>query len=132
MLIPLQANAGPEKVDLKTTTIEDVEHMMASVSPAWSSSRWGPCARRRTSRRVYGVDLQLGGTHPNCECITLMVGNAASGRYAPVSEYLKVPFKQAIREPCSAWDNEMEPKLDRGILWKLFGMPGASCTSRSR
>ena len=97
--------------------------MMAQVFPGLEFIPVGVLRRLKNMRDVFGFNLQLGGTHPNCECIAMMVGNAASGRYAPVSEYLKVPFKQAIRD-LVAWDNEMGPKLDRGILWKLFGMPG--------
>jgi 7,8-dihydro-6-hydroxymethylpterin dimethyltransferase len=123
MLIPVQSGAGPEKVDIETATIEDVEHMMAEVFPGLEFIPVGVLRRLKNMRDVFGFNLQLGGTHPNCECIALMAGNAASGRYVPASEYLKITFRQAIRE-LLAWDNQMGPKLDRGLLWKFFGKRG--------
>jgi 7,8-dihydro-6-hydroxymethylpterin dimethyltransferase len=123
MLIPIQANAGPEKVDVESATIEDVEHMMEKVFPGFQFVPVGALRRLTTLAKVFDLNMMLGGTHPNCECVGLMVGSSDTGGYRPAGEYLKVPFKQFVRELMEV-DKKMGPKVENGILGRLFGKTG--------
>ncbi|MCX8035933.1 MAG: radical SAM protein [Candidatus Sumerlaeia bacterium] len=123
MLIPLQATAGPEQVDMESNTIEDVEHLMERTFPGTEFVPAGALRLLKNIMRLYGLNVTAGGSHPNCECLALMVADPEAGEYRPVGDYLKVPFKQFVRE-LIAWDKAMGPKLERGLLGRLFGRAG--------
>jgi hypothetical protein len=123
MLIPLQAGAGPEAVEIGSSTVEDVEHLMEHCCPGLEFVPVGALRRMKNLSRLYEMDMTLGGAHPNCKCMALMIAEPSAGGYRPISEYLKVPFKQFIKE-LLAWDQQVGPKVKRGVLGRLFGSRG--------
>ncbi len=120
-LIPLQATVGPERVEHETSTVEDVENLMAKCFPGLEFIPVGALRLLETFQKTYNTRITLGGAHPSCETVTLMLGDAE--KYHPVSEYLKVPLYQLIEEMIE-WDRRMGPKVERGVLGRLFGKIG--------
>jgi hypothetical protein len=123
MLIPLQATAGPEQVDIGSSTIEDIEHLMEKCFPGLEFVPAGALRLLKNIMKFYGLNVSMGGAHPNCECLALMVAEPGAGAYRPVNDYLKVSLKQFARD-LIAFDRQMGPKLERGILGRLFGQRG--------
>jgi len=121
MLIPLQAAAGPEQVDIETSTMEDVENMMGKCFPGLEFVPMGSLRLLKNLQTLYNLKITMGGAHPNCESLALMV--ADENAYRPVADYLKMPFTAFIRD-LIAWDKAIGPKLERGILGRLFGLNG--------
>jgi molybdenum cofactor biosynthesis enzyme MoaA len=123
MLIPLQSTAGPEQIGLESSTIEDVEHLMADCFSGLEFVPVGALRQMDNVMKVLGVDVVMGGAHPNCECLAMMVGDPTVGAYRPLADYLKVSWKTLVKD-LMAWDKEIGPKLDKGILGRLFGKGG--------
>jgi hypothetical protein len=121
MLIPLQAMAGPEQVDIETSTMEDVENMMGKCFPGLDFVPMGSLRLLKNLQRLYNLKITMGGAHPNCESLALMV--ADDGAYRPVSEYLKMSFMEFVRD-LIAWDRRIGPRLEHGLLGRLFGLSG--------
>ena len=120
MLIPLQSTAGPELVGEQSSTIEDVEHMMADIYPGVEFIPVGALRAMESAMEFYGENMTMGGAHPNCECLALLVAEPRTGTYRPVNEYLKKPYKQTVREMME-WDKQVTRKLKRSLLVRLFG-----------
>ncbi len=117
-IIPLTENWEHDEFDAAVhTTMEDVEKMVQATFPpgevefvpaglSYALRKPRSFWREKTRSEV----LLLGGVHPNCESMTLLVSDGT--RYRGVNHYLKVPFTQAATE-FVALCRKIEPALDR-------------------
>lgn len=115
-IIPLTENWDEGEFEAqRPTTMEDVEKMVMAAIPGgkvefvpagltycWRQPRsfFRPNTRSET--------LLLGGVHPNCESITLLISDGK--RYVGLGNYLRKPLSEAIVELARRC-REMEPKL---------------------
>lgn len=121
-LIPLTATWGPEEVDAQSTTIEDVEQMMAEEIPGTEFFPAGMLYELNTLRSTFDVGrLTFGGAHPNCEAVSIMISDGR--KYHPTSKYLNRPFRDFMIEMV-ALDKEMGEKLERTLIARIFGRRG--------
>lgn len=121
-LIPLTETWGPEKVEVDTTTIEDVERMMMKAVPGIEFIPAGVLYRIKTLKETFELGrLTFGGAHPNCESVSLLVSDGQ--KYNPLSRYLKTPFMQAVDELLEL-DHRMGEELPQTLLSRLFGKRG--------
>lgn len=121
-MIPLTATWGPEQVDAKNTTIEDVERLAAEAVPGIEYFSAGAFYKLRVLRETFNLGrITFGGAHPNCEAVTMLVSDGE--RYQPLTHYMKRPFKEAIQD-LIALDAEMDEKLQTSLIAKLFGRRG--------
>jgi len=99
------------------TTMEDVEKMVAAAIPG-GQVEFVPagltyCLRKPRSfirRNTRSETLLLGGVHPNCESITLLVSDGRT--YRSINHFLKRPLSKVIVEVAEMC-RRIEPKLDR-------------------
>jgi MoaA/NifB/PqqE/SkfB family radical SAM enzyme len=120
-LLPLEAKSGPEDVELESNTVEDIERLVTECFPGTEFVPAGMLQQLDNYQKTFNKRITFGGSHPNCETVTLMVADEHA--YHPVSEYLKVPFPQFVEELVE-WDRQMGPRLERGLLGRLFGRFG--------
>ncbi len=121
-LIPLVATWGPEKVDTRNTTIEDVERIMTGQFPGLAFFPAGVMYKLTTLRNVFDVGrLTFGGAHPNCEAVSAMISDGT--KYVPLTQYLKRPLNDAIAE-LLALDARMGKTLPNSLSAKLFKRRG--------
>jgi hypothetical protein len=120
-LIPLQSTVGPEVVDIQTSTVEDVENLMGQCFPGLEFIPVGSLRLLDTFQKIFNTRITLGGAHPSCETVTLMIADEKA--YHPVNEYLKAPLYDVVKN-LIAWDQRMGPKVERGLLGRLFGKTG--------
>ncbi|NQU42609.1 radical SAM protein, partial [bacterium] len=121
-LIPLVATWGPEEVDAKTSTVEDVERMMTKAIPGMEFVPAAVMYRFETLLSTFNVGrLTFGGAHPNCEMVSLLVSDAKG--YHPPSRFLKRPFQEAVRDLLQL-DREMGKNLKSHWISNLFGRRG--------
>jgi 7,8-dihydro-6-hydroxymethylpterin dimethyltransferase len=117
-IIPLTENWKPGEYEVGVhTTLEDVEKMVRQSLPGEDvefipaglsySLRKPRSFFRRNSRSEI---LLLGGVHPNCESMTLLISDGK--KYRSINHYLKAPFHQVCTEFVEL-SKKMEPKLDR-------------------
>ncbi len=103
-----------EESDVQTTR-EDVEHMIercvvggdvdfVPAGVAYHLQR----ARSFFRPRSQSEYLMLGGVHPDCETLTLLVSNGR--QYESINHYLRVPLRQ-IAEEILERSRRIEPKL---------------------
>lgn len=122
-LIPLVATWGPEKVDTRNTTIEDVERIMIQQFPGLAFFPAGIMYKLTTLRNTFEMGrLTFGGAHPNCEAVSAMISDGT--RYVPVTRYLRRPLNEAISD-LLALDARMEKALPNSLLVKLLKKRGA-------
>ncbi len=103
-IIPLTENWDPGTFDAaKTTTMEDVEKMVRQAVPGGEVEfvPAGLAYAMRRPRSFFRKDsrseiLLLGGVHPNCESMTLLISDGRT--YRSVSHYLKKPFSQVVAD----------------------------------
>ena len=124
-IIPLTENCEPGTFDAaKTTTMEDVEKMVQASVPggqvefipaglSYSMRKPRSFFRRETRSEI----LLLGGVHPNCESITLLVSDGKT--YRSINHYLKKSLSQ-VAVDLAALSRKIEPKLDRLNPDKFF------------
>ena len=121
-LIPLAETWGPEKVDAGDTTIEDVERMIRNALPGTEFVPAGILYKFKTYRENFNIGrLTFGGAHPNCEMVTALLSDGT--RYRPLSDFLKHSIGEVTRRALEK-DEEMEKKIHRNILCKMFGKRG--------
>lgn len=120
-IIPLQVTPGPEQIAPRSTTIEDVERIVAEAIPGVEFVPTGMLQMFETVQKTFNVRITFGGTHPNCETVTLLI--ADEERYRPVADYLKTSFQEFI-EGVIAWDRRMGEKLKTSWIARLFGKRG--------
>jgi len=117
-IIPLTENWKDGEFEVGVhTTLEDVEKMVqeslpgedVEFVPAGLSYSLRQCRSffRRSSRSEI---LLLGGGHPNCESMPLLISDGT--RYRSINHYLKAPFRQVCTE-FVALSKKLEPKLSR-------------------
>jgi hypothetical protein len=123
MTLPLQTNSGPESVGMESSTIECVEHLMAKCFPGLEYVPVGALKMMPNVKKHFGANWTMGGAHPNCECLALMIADKEHKAYRPLSEYLKVSYKTMIKNLID-WDVKLTPKLDNGFLNKFLGPKG--------
>ena len=117
-IIPLTENWEEGEFNAAvTTTMEDVEKMIKQAVPGGEVEfvPAGLSYALRKSRSFFRKDsrseiLLLGGVHPNCESVTLLVSDGR--QYRSVNYYLKKPFSQVAAEVV-ALCKKIEPRLDR-------------------
>ena len=103
-LIPLTENweAGKFETDVQTTR-EDVEHMVETSVPG-NKVEFIPAGimhSLRKARAFINADarsdsLMLGGVHPDCETMTLLVSDGQN--YVSINNYLKMPLSKVAGE----------------------------------
>lgn len=115
-IIPLTENWKNNEFEVSVrTTLEDVEKMVRQSLPgeevefipaglSYSMRLPRSFFRRNTRSEI----LLLGGVHPNCESMTLLISDGK--KYRSISHYLKVPFQQACRE-FAGLSRSLEPRL---------------------
>jgi len=117
-LIPLVATWGPEQVDTRNTTIEDVERIMTQQFPGLAFFPAGVMYKLTALRSVFDMGrLTFGGAHPNCESVSAMISDGS--QYVPLTRYLRRPLNDAIAE-LLALDARMAQTLPRDPLTKGF------------
>jgi len=117
-LIPLAEMWDPGTFEEgHTTTPEDVEHMIERSVPG-GNVEFVPAgiaaslrrARSFLKRKARSETLMLGGVHPNCEAMTVLV---STGReYRSANEYLRVPMSRLATEILQR-SRRIEAKLAR-------------------
>jgi hypothetical protein len=124
-IIPLTENWKNNEFAVSVrTTLEDVEKMVCQSLPeetvefipaglSYSMRLPRSFFRRNTRSEI----LLLGGVHPNCESLTLLISDGK--QYRSINHYLKVPFRQLCREFADL-SKKMEPKLTRLDPEKFF------------
>ncbi|KPL08813.1 hypothetical protein AMJ85_07800 [candidate division BRC1 bacterium SM23_51] len=120
-IIPLQVTPGPEQVAPQSTSIEDVERICADAIPGVEFIPTAMLQMFETIQETFDVRITFGGTHPNCETVTILI--ADEERYRPVSDYLKTSFGELV-ESVIAWDRRMGEKLKGSWIARLFGKRG--------
>ena len=121
-MIPLTATWGPEQVDAKNTTIEDVERLAAEAVPGLEFFSAGAFYKLRLLRETFNLGrITFGGAHPNCEAVSLLVSDGE--KYQPLTHYLKGGFNDAVRD-LLALDASMDETLKTSLIAKLFGQSG--------
>ncbi len=121
-LIPLVATWGPEKVDTRNTTIEDVERLMTQQFPGMAFFPAGIMYKLMTLRETFDLGrLTFGGAHPNCEAVSAMVSDGQ--KYYPATQYLKRPLNDVVAD-LLALDARMAAVLPRSLWGRLFGHKG--------
>jgi len=116
-IIPLTENWDPGEFNAAvTTTMEDVEKMVQQAVPGGEVEfvPAGLSYALRKPRSFFRKDsrseiLLLGGVHPNCESVTLLVSDGR--QYRSINPCLKKPFSQAAAEVV-ALSKMIEPRLD--------------------
>jgi hypothetical protein len=124
-IIPLTENWEQGEFNAAvTTTMEDVEKMIKQAVPGGEVEfvPAGLSYALRKPRSFFRKDsrseiLLLGGVHPNCESVTLLVSDGQ--QYRSINHYLKKPFSQVAAEVV-ALCKKIEPTLDRLDPKKLF------------
>ena len=124
-IIPLTENWDPGEFNAaKTTTMEDVEKMVQQAVPGGRIQfiPAGLSYALRKPRSFFRPDsrseiLLMGGVHPNCESVTLLVSDGKT--YRSINQYLKKPFPEVASEWAQACDR-IAPKLDRLDTKKFF------------
>jgi len=121
-MIPLTATWGPEQVDARNTTIEDIERLAAEALPGWEFFSAGAFYKLAALRETFNLGrITFGGAHPNCEAVSLLVSDGQ--RYRPLSSYMKRPFQEGVRALIE-FDGAMAEKLKSSLLARLFGARG--------
>lgn len=121
-LIPLVATWGPEKIDTRNTTIEDVERIMAKQFPGMAFFPAGVMYKLMTLRQTFNLGrLTFGGAHPNCEAVSAMISDGK--KYHAATKYLKRPLNDVLAD-LLALDAEMARALPNSFMGKLFGQRG--------
>jgi len=121
-LIPLVATWGPEKVDTRNTTIEDIERIMAAQFPGMAFFPAGVMYKLMTLRQTFDLGrLTFGGAHPNCEAVSAMISDGR--KYQPLTKYLQRPLNDVVAD-LLALDAAMAEKLPQSLMGKLFGVRG--------
>lgn len=117
-LIPLQVTPGPTQIGEESTSIEEAEEIIAEAMPGAKFVPAYMLQQFETAQEVFGFRVTLGGSHPNCESVTLLIGDEE--RYYPVDEWLTRPFRQVVQEAI-AWDRAMGERLKTSVAAKIFG-----------
>lgn len=121
-LIPLTAEWGPENIEAKSATIEDVERLMSAAVPGLE---FAPVGLFFQINKVYQVfpfgRLTFGGAHPNCESVSILVSDGHA--YRPIAHYLKHSLAELMADVI-ALDREMARTLDGRFLSRLCGRRG--------
>jgi len=120
-LIPITAHWGPEKVDIQSSTNEDVEKMVEAAKPGTEFFPAGLLYKFNTIKEVFNARLTFGGAHPNCESVSLMISDGQ--KYLPFSKYLKKNQNEALMEAIRL-DQELGEKLKHHVLVALSGNTG--------
>jgi organic radical activating enzyme len=121
-LIPLTVEWGPEVLDVHSTTIEDVERIMAKAVPGMEFFPAGMLYKLATLRATFDVGrMTFGGAHPNCEVVSMMVSDGQA--YHPANRYLRQGLEKAVRE-IVALDARMGQDLPKSLLGRLLGRKG--------
>jgi uncharacterized radical SAM superfamily Fe-S cluster-containing enzyme len=95
-MIPLSAEWGPEKVDMESCTIEDVERMAKAAVPGLEFFPAGVIPQLKTLLATFKMGrITFGGAHPNCESVSVLISDGE--KYSPPSRFLKTPLDEAIR-----------------------------------
>ncbi len=129
-LIPLTETWGPAEIDAGDTTIEDVERIMREAVPGMDFVPSATLYRFKTLAHYFNLGrITFGGSHPNCESVTILVSDGA--RYRPIGDYLKHSFEEVIGGALKM-DKEMGNTLDRRITTKIFGKKAAVALSYLR
>jgi len=124
-IIPLTENWDPGEFNAaKTTTMEDVEKMVQQAVPGGNVEfvPAGLAYAMRKPRSFFRGDvpseiLLLGGVHPNCESMTLLVSDGQT--YRSISNYLKKPFGHVVADFVEA-SERIDPALSRLDRNKFF------------
>jgi hypothetical protein len=124
-IIPLTENWKPGEFDAaKTTTMEDVEKMVQQAVPGGQVEfvPAGLAYAMRKPRSFFRRDsrseiLLLGGVHPNCESMTLLISDGKT--YRSINHYLKKPFSQVVADFVDA-SKRIDPALSRLDPTKFF------------
>jgi hypothetical protein len=124
-IIPLTENWAPGTFDAaKTTTMEDVEKMVKQAVPGGDVEfvPAGLAYAMRKARSFFRKNprseiLLLGGVHPNCESMTLLVSDGNT--YRSISHYLKKPFSQVVADFVET-SKRIDPALSRLDPGKFF------------
>lgn len=117
-LIPLTTHWGPEKVDVESSTIEDVEKIVEDAKPGMRFFPAGMLYKFPTLKEVFKVRLTFGGAHPNCESVSLMVSDGE--QYQPFTKYLKRDQNKALQEAVRL-DEKLGKKMKKSFMVKIFG-----------
>lgn len=121
-LIPLTATWGPEQVDARNTTIEDVERIMAEQLPGMVFFPAAAMFRLKTLQQTFDLGrLTFSGAHPNCESVSAMISDGQ--RYHPIGKYLKRPLDAVISDLLEL-DQRLGERLPRSLMSRLFGARG--------
>lgn len=121
-LMPLNATWGPEEVDAKNATIEDVERMMEKAVSGMEFFPASVLYHLDTLRSTFEIGrVTFGGAHPNCETVSVMISNGE--KYYPVSKYLNCSLKDLMIE-LMALDKQMSERLERSPIAHMFGRKG--------
>jgi len=117
-MIPLTENWEPGTFEAGVhTTMEDVEEIVKRsisggevefVPAGLSEALRKPRSFFRSNPR--SEVLLLGGAHPNCESMTLLISDGKT--YRGINHYLRKPFHQVVVE-FAALSRKLEPSLDR-------------------
>ncbi len=119
--IPIVAHWGPEDINEKSSTIEDVEKIVEKAKPG---TKFFPAAilyKFDTLKDVFDFRMTFGGAHPNCESVSMMVSDGE--KYQPFSKYLKKDLNEAILQAVKL-DEEMGKRLKKSVFVKIFGKKG--------
>ncbi len=117
-LIPLAEMWEPGKFEQgHATTPEDVEHMLERSVPG-GNVEFVPAGIANVLRRARSFlkdkarsrTLMLGGVHPNCESMTVLVSTGTE--YRSANEYLRIPMSRLATEILRR-GRKIEPKLTR-------------------
>lgn len=120
-LLPITTHWGPEKVDIQSSTIEDVEHIVEEAKPGMQFFPAGLLYKFKTLKEVFKARLTFGGAHPNCESVSLMISDGQ--KYQPFTKYLKRSQNEVIIEAIHL-DKELGKKLKKNLLAALLGETG--------
>ena len=121
-LIPLVSTWGPEKVDTRNTTIEDVERIMIQQFPGLAFFPAGVMYKLTTLRQTFDMGrLTFGGAHPNCESVSAMISDGT--KYVPITKYLKRPLNDAVADLLDL-DARMAEMIPQSLFCKMFKTKG--------
>ncbi len=118
--IPLTATWGSETVDAESSTMEDVENILADTIPGLSFFPAALLYKFNTLSEIFGGRLSFSGAHPNCESVSALISNGQEFR--PISEFLKKSQDDVISEAISL-DEEIGRKLEHSRIGKILGGP---------
>lgn len=121
-MIPLTASWGPEAVDAKNTTIEDVERIAANALPGLEFFPAGAFYKLQALRQTFDLGrITFGGAHPNCEAVSILLSDGK--KYHPATHYLKRPFGEFVKD-LMALDGKMVARFERSFIARHFGLRG--------